>query len=564
MTALSESKNMHRVRADEAARLKMQDSLRSAAEAMETSNDTMLRLFNGALEVPMVKAACDIGLFKTLVASETPLTLEELAYTTKAEPAFLGRVLRYLAATRFIAETGKDQFGANLTTQSLADPAIEGSLNYIFAIAIPAYMALPDFMQQTSFQTPPGTKCAWQQSVKTDMDWFPYYKQHPKQLSYFQKLMSVPRDGDWLDVVSFADEAANVSPDSALFVDIGGNIGHQSKRLRAKYPTLPGKVIVQDLPETVSVAAAAPGVEFMAYDFFTPQPVEGARFYYMRTVLHDWDEENSIKILKNTAAAMTADSQLLIDEMVLPNKDVHWWSACLDLHMYTMLNALERTVDQWHDLLGKAGLKLVDIRTELDRWNAVSSRQTCKFLSNMAFAVTSMDEKKVQPISPVVTDYPASTEVQCSMYDTPQCPLSVRIPPRPPAPVDAQLNIPVSCTGVPGSKQYDESDHVALHPQEPRCFSHVGFRLTSASGQGPEPRPEPRPRSGPCAIDAESRHHQRPATQCDAPLVPVMMLPLSSSPLGMNGHRQPVQGDNQVQMQQQMPPPDSGTTPCNT
>ena len=31
--------------------------------------------------------------------------------------------------------------------------------------------------------------------------------------------------------------------------------------------------------------------------------------------------------------------------------------------MYTMLNALERTVDQWHDLLGKASLKLVDIRT---------------------------------------------------------------------------------------------------------------------------------------------------------------------------------------------------------
>lgn len=109
--------------------------------------------------------------------------------------------------------------------------------------------------------------------------------------------------------------------------------------------------------------------------------------------------------------------------------------------------------------------------SELDRWNAVSSRQTCKFLSNMAFAVTSMDEKKVQPISPVVTDYPASTEVQCSMYDTPQCPLSARIPPRPPAPVDAQLSIPVSCTGVPGSKQYDESDHVALHPQEPRCVS---------------------------------------------------------------------------------------------
>ena len=47
---------MHRVRADEASRLKMQDSLRSAAEAMETPNDTMLRLFNG------VSAGCGVFL----------------------------------------------------------------------------------------------------------------------------------------------------------------------------------------------------------------------------------------------------------------------------------------------------------------------------------------------------------------------------------------------------------------------------------------------------------------------------------------------------------------------
>ena len=48
MSTLSEPMNMHRMRADEASRLKMQDSLRSAAEAMETPNDTMLRLFNGS------------------------------------------------------------------------------------------------------------------------------------------------------------------------------------------------------------------------------------------------------------------------------------------------------------------------------------------------------------------------------------------------------------------------------------------------------------------------------------------------------------------------------------
>lgn len=94
---------------------------------LDLANETSLQ----ALEVPMVKAASDIGLFKMLVASQTPLTIAEIAEATKAEPLFLGRVLRYLAATRFITETGKDQFGANLSTESLADPAIEGSLNYM-------------------------------------------------------------------------------------------------------------------------------------------------------------------------------------------------------------------------------------------------------------------------------------------------------------------------------------------------------------------------------------------------------------------------------------------------
>ena len=79
----------------------------------------------------MVKAGCEIGLFKTLVASQNPLTTAEIAKTIGAEPAFLTRILRYLAATRFIKETGKDEFGPNASTQALADPAIEGSLSYM-------------------------------------------------------------------------------------------------------------------------------------------------------------------------------------------------------------------------------------------------------------------------------------------------------------------------------------------------------------------------------------------------------------------------------------------------
>ena len=151
-----------------------------------------------------------------------------------------------------------------------------------FSISIPAYQALPEFLRQTKFQTPSGSDCAWQHSVKTSMDFFPYYKQHLEQLSNFQKLTSAPRDGDWFDVVPLAEDAANVSSDHALFVEIGGGIGPQCKRLRTKYPSLPGRVIVQDLPEKIQVATPAQGVEFMTYDLFSPQPVHGKLDIYSR------------------------------------------------------------------------------------------------------------------------------------------------------------------------------------------------------------------------------------------------------------------------------------------
>lgn len=196
--------------------------------------------------------------------------------------------------------------------------------------------------------------------MSTDLDFFPWAKQNPEKLAWFQKLMSVPRDGDWFDVFPFSNDCA---PERAHFVDIGGSIGHQCRRLKAKYPDLLGRVICQDLEETIKAAPPNDGVEMMPHDFFTPEPVKDAKYYYLRTVLHDWPDEKCESILKNIIPAMGPDSKILIDDMVLPNTGVHWWSACLDLHMYAMLGAMERNVDQWQSLMDRCGLRILEIKT---------------------------------------------------------------------------------------------------------------------------------------------------------------------------------------------------------
>lgn len=69
-------------------------------------------------------------------------------------------------------------------------------------------------------------------------------------------------------------KGARQDPDAITFVDIGGGMGHEALALKNRYPNLPGRFVNQDLPQIVS-GQNLDGVESMAHDFFSPQPLRG-------------------------------------------------------------------------------------------------------------------------------------------------------------------------------------------------------------------------------------------------------------------------------------------------
>ena len=80
----------------------------------------------------------------------------------------------------------------------------------------------------------------------------------------------------WLD--HYKLDSSNLSLERPLFVDIGGSIGHSCAEFKAKYPNLPGRIVLEDLPFAVEHALPTFGVENLAYDFFSgPQPIKGMR-----------------------------------------------------------------------------------------------------------------------------------------------------------------------------------------------------------------------------------------------------------------------------------------------
>jgi hypothetical protein len=155
-----------------------------------------------------------------------------------------------------------------------------------FNLSGPAYQAFPDYLKETNCQNETKGRHAFHKGFNTDLPAFVWLQQHPDKLKWFQLLMSVPREGDWLDVlpVPSLKPAEDGGDNQVVFVDVGGGFGHQCARLTDKYPEFKGHVVLQDRPEAIAVAPPIPGVQAMAHDFFTPQTVKGS-CYRLRSLL---------------------------------------------------------------------------------------------------------------------------------------------------------------------------------------------------------------------------------------------------------------------------------------
>lgn len=145
----------------------------------------------------------------------------------------------------------------------------------------PQYIKLPEFLHKSNYENPTDVMHTVVQDafhLKDGDDAFDWLRINPRILGFFQTFMSIRRQGaqeTWLSVYPVEEETKTWNPNDAVYVNIGGNIGMQNAEFKTRYPDVPGRVILQDRPENIAKAMRTPGVENIAYDFFTPQPIQG-------------------------------------------------------------------------------------------------------------------------------------------------------------------------------------------------------------------------------------------------------------------------------------------------
>jgi hypothetical protein len=153
---------------------------------------------------------------------------------------------------------------------------------------LPGISKLPEYLQSIDFRNPgdrADDKTLFSYTNNTDLNFFQWLQQRPEQHTAFNASMAASvalerahSPHGFADLWPFEAEigASITSPEDVAIVDIGGGYGHVLEDVKRHVPGLKGRMVLQDLPETIDKAKLSDGIEAMAYDFFADQqPVAG-------------------------------------------------------------------------------------------------------------------------------------------------------------------------------------------------------------------------------------------------------------------------------------------------
>ncbi len=314
-----------------------------------TPYEDLRHLFLGFRVSQALYAAAALGIADLLAAG--PQSVEELATASGAHPSALARVLRLLASEGVFAELADGRFAVTPMAEALRHD-VPGSLRPLVLFN--------------------GGETLWRSwghllhTVRTGepafdhvhgLDFFAYFRAHLDEGALFDQVMASQS--------MLATQAVAAAYDFAPFrtiVDVGGGRGALTLGLLAAYPHLRG--IVYDQPavaaaaqEAIAAAGLSGRCTVVGGDFFAAVPA-GGDAYLLKFILHDWDDDRCVAILRACRLVVPVEGRLLVIELLIPPGDGPSFAKSQDVNMLVNLGGRERTEAEYRALFHAAGFDL--------------------------------------------------------------------------------------------------------------------------------------------------------------------------------------------------------------
>jgi len=295
-----------------------------------------------------IYAAAKFGIADHL--KDGPKSVDELANTTGTNPDALYRLLRALASKGIFTEREPRQF----TMTPLAEPLQSDMPGSKRALALMSGDEQYRAWAEIEYSIRTG-KIAFDKVFGKPI--FDYLGEHPDKARIFDAAMVGVHGRESTALLDAYDLS-----DVGVIADIGGGNGSQIIKVLEKYPQMKGLLfdlphVVERAQEPVAAAGLSDRCELVGGSFFEAVP-EGADVYMMRHIIHDWEYQKSLTILRNCHRAMSSSAKLLLVESVIPPGNDPFGGKFLDLVMLFIPGGKERTEEEYRTLLDEAGFEL--------------------------------------------------------------------------------------------------------------------------------------------------------------------------------------------------------------
>jgi len=308
----------------------------------------LMSLLLGNYTLQMLATAVRMKIFDRL--SQGPAAAETLADQAGTLPDPTYRLMRALTVVGALVELPERRFGLGPLGELLRQDApcsfAPLTLNNAAPWAAEVSWTLLDSMKtgQSGFRKRFG---------KSLFEWL---GEHPADERLFSESMSTFSGLEIASILRSYDFSSHAS-----VVDVGGAHGDLLDAVLAAHPQLTGTLF--DLPSVIERAARiprAPGIaercSFLGGDFFESVP-SGKDLYLLKHILHDWDDERALGILRSLERAMPPGARVLIAELGIAPPGVPSPGKMLDVVMLSLLEGgRERSAEDFASLMAKAGL----------------------------------------------------------------------------------------------------------------------------------------------------------------------------------------------------------------
>ena len=279
-----------------------------------------------------------------------PKLIDELADSTGANARNLYRVLRALSSRGIFAETGDGRFDLTPLAEPLQTVVPDSLSGWAIISGGEWHRAWGDLLNNVMTGETALDKAF-------GMGYWEYLAQNPEADEAFNQAMT-----DSNAMVLAAVMAAYNFDEIETIVDIGGGQGSLIAAILNAYPTIRG--VLSDQPNMIASAGSklqqegvAGRCDLVGGDFFQDIPENGDA-YVLQRIIHDWDDEHAIAILKSCRRAMAGDAKLLLVESVVPAGNEPSNSKLSDIMMMVLLDGVDRTETEFRTLLDAAGFNL--------------------------------------------------------------------------------------------------------------------------------------------------------------------------------------------------------------